>query len=546
MKISFYFLLFFWAGQLAAQERGARMPYTRYPSDSGRVNAGKVLRSPEATGQRYVSLEAAGAFIEWPVRATAQGIDIRFTLPDNATGTGLNGVLALYVNGRKVQDVALSSYWAYQYCRTGVSDPYQTPQEKTFMAFDEVHFRLGVSLKPGDMIRLEKDGGDSISYGIDFIELEPLPAVVAAPAGSVSVTSYGAVPDDGQDDLEAFNAALRAAAAGGKTVYIPPGRYLLSDKWMVRESGVRVEGAGIWYTQLYFSTNRQDYGGIVVRANGVEMAGFSVNTANNARLQYAEEGARMAGSKYKQYKGFLGGFGTGSSIHDVWVEHFEAGFWIGGGGGAASAEASAGESAGEVGETDRLKIVNCRIRNNYADGVNFNQGTSRSVVENCSIRNNGDDGMAVWPNGGMNVKGPCVEDSFRNNTIEDNWRAAGAAIFGGWGHEIANNLFIGGVGGSGIRMTNDFPGWGFYMDREVITVVNNLIVGSGTTADIWDNPKGAIEIDASKGIYHVQFIRNEVDRSQWEPVRVVGKLAKVEFHGTKEDGRVVEVSVDER
>jgi hypothetical protein len=44
----------------------------------------------------------------------------------------------------------------------------------------------------------------------------------------------------------------------------------------------------------------------------------------------------------------------------------------------------------------------------------------------------------------------------------------------------------------------------------------------------------------------VQFIRNEVDRSQWEPVRVVGKLAKVEFHGTKEDGRVVEVSVDER
>jgi hypothetical protein len=521
MKISCFFLLLFWAGQLRAQERCAQLPYTRYGSEEGRVSGASVVANPEATGRRFVCLKARGDGIEWPVRGEAQGIDIRFTLPDNASGTGVNGVLGLYVNGRKVQDVALSSSWAYQYFRTGESDPYQTPQEKTFMAFDEVHFRVRVLLKAGDVLRLEKDQSDEIAYGIDFIELEPLPAVVAAPAGSVSVTSYGAVPDDEQDDLEAFNAALHAAAVGGKCVYIPPGRYLLSDKWMVQESGVRVQGAGLWYTELYFSTNRQGYGGIVVRANGVEMAGFALNTANNARLQYAEEGARMPGSKYKQYKGFLGGFGTGSTIHDVWVEHFEAGFWIG--------------------ETEGLKIINCRIRNNYADGVNFNQGTSRSVVENCSIRNNGDDGMAVWPNNGVNVQGPCVEDTFRNNTIEDNWRAAGAAIFGGCGHQIANNLFIGGVGGSGIRMTNDFPGWGFYPDREVITVINNGIIGSGTTADIWDNPKGAIELSATKGIYHVQFIGNEVDRSQWEPVHVVGKLGKVEFRGTKEDGREVKV-----
>ena len=50
-----------------------------------------------------------------------------------------------------------------------------------------------------------------------------------------------------------------------------------------------------------------------------------------------------------------------------------------------------------------VKVIDCRIRNNYADGVNFCIGTSNSAVYNCSIRNNGDDGLAVWPD---DSKGP--------------------------------------------------------------------------------------------------------------------------------------------
>ncbi|HEV3325058.1 MAG TPA: right-handed parallel beta-helix repeat-containing protein, partial [Puia sp.] len=244
--------------------------------------------------------------------------------------------------------------------------------------------------------------------------------------------------------------------------------------------------------------------------------------------------ARMPRSKYKQYKGCSGTYGAGSRIHDLWVEHFECGFWIAG-----------YDPPGGVPVTEGLVISNCRIRNNYADGVNFSQGTSHSVVENCSIRNNGDDGMAVWPNDGAGVRQPCIDDTFRNNTVEDNWRAAGSAIFGGWGHSVDHNLFIDGVGGSGIRMTNDFSGFGFDSLHEVITVADNTIVGSGTRADIWDRPKGAIEIDASKGIFRVRFVDNEIDHSQWEPVHVVGKLAQVVFQRTKIDGRMREVKVPE-
>ncbi len=146
---------------------------------------------------------------------------------------------------------------------------------------------------------------------------------------------------------------------------------------------------------------------------------------------------------------------------------------------------------------------------------------------------------------GRGVQQPCVDDTFRNNTVEDNCRAAGVAIFGGWGHRIDHNLILGGVGGSAIRMTNDFSGFGFDRNQETITVVDNTIAGSGTTADIWDRPKGAVELDASKGIYHVLFDGNVIDGSQWEPVHIVGRLADVVFRGTVIDGRATDVKAPE-
>ena len=70
-------------------------------------------------------------------------------------------------------------------------------------------------------------------------------------------------------------------------------------------------------------------------------------------------------------------------IHHVWEDHFECGFWI-------------GDYNGKVDYSNGLKIISCRIRNNFADGVNFCQGTSNATVYNCSVRNNGDDGLAMW------------------------------------------------------------------------------------------------------------------------------------------------------
>lgn len=125
-------------------------------------------------------------------------------------------------------------------------------------------------------------------------------------------------------------------------------------------------------------------------------------------------------SRYNQnaiYKGMMDNFGNNSVIHDVWIEHFECGMWV-----------------GDYARTpaifaNNLLVENSRIRNNLADGINYSQGTSNSTVRNTNVRNNGDDGLAVWPSNTFGAP-DGVNNTFSYNTIENNWRAGAIGIFG--------------------------------------------------------------------------------------------------------------------
>ncbi len=515
--------------------RGAQLPYTRYESENGRTGGGAALQqSPlfnqadiasEASNQKYVSLPGNGAYVEWTLSAPAQAMNLRFTMPDNTTGTGLTGSLSLYVNTVLVKTISLSSYWAYQYFTTG-SDPMQTPAAKVLMRFDEVHFQLPGALKSGDVVRIQKDNGDGLTYGVDFIELEPLPAPIAQPAGSLSVTGYGAVPDDNNDDFAAFNACISAAASQGKSVYIPAGKFLLSDKLTLNVTNMKIQGAGIWYTTIYFSNPKQFYGGILARSSGVEISDFTMNTANNQRLKYNESNPRVPGDPYIIYKAFMGTYGTNSKVHDVWEEHFECGFWIAG-----------YDPPYPVDITQNLVISNCRIRNNYADGVNFCQGTSNSTVMNCSIRNNGDDGMAVWPNNASGVNQPCINNSFHNNTVENQWRAGGTALFGGYGHQVHHNVYKDGIASSAIRATNDFSGFTFDNTQAPIHIYENTITNFGTSRDLFDQKRGAIELYANQGIFNFVWDNNNINNSQRHAVQMYGvNIYNMTFNNTVING----------
>jgi Right handed beta helix region len=512
---------------LGATDRGAyKMPYTRYDSSMAQsggeaklvkaVNFDQTSTASEATGQAYVALPKNGSYVEWKMTTAGKGVDIRFTMPDSSDGTGTAGSLDILVNGQLDQTVPMSSYHAWQYFNTNNSDPSNLPlgdASKKFMRFDEVSFVLKHSVNAGDTIRIQKTNGDAIEYGIDFIEVEQIPAIKPMPKGFVSIIDFGAKPNDDISDLKAMNDALVAAAKAGTGVYIPEGRFVLDDKLTLKQSNIKIQGAGIWYTELYFSNPKVFKGGIYARVSNVEISDFYMDTINNQR--------ESSPGTYMIYKAFMGTYGDKSYIHDVWAEHFECGAWIGG-----------YDEPYPIDITTNLVISNVRFRNNYADGVNFAQGTSNSIVEHSNIRNTGDDGLAMWPSNSNNA--PTEKGNiFRFNTVEHGWRAGGVAIFGGSNHEVSNLLIKDCIAGSAIRFTNEFPGYPY---EGGIKFTNIDIQNCGTSNDLWNQPRGAIEFFGSSNINSLTFDNISILNSQRHAVQLYGTLQNINFDHVTIDG----------
>ncbi|MEK4516240.1 discoidin domain-containing protein [Paenibacillus sp. FSL H8-0122] len=492
--------------------RGASVPYSRYDTqDATRggsaalksaPNFDQMLTASEASGQSYIALPSNGSYAQWTVRAGqgGAGVTMRFTMPDSADGMGLTGALDVYVNGAKAKTIPLTSYYSWQYFSG--DQPGDAPSAgRPLFRFDEVHWKMDTPLQPGDTIRIQKNNGDSLEYGVDFLEIEPVPAAIARPANSVSVTDYGAVAGDGQDDLAAFNSAVTAAVTSGKSLYIPAGTFNLSSMWVIGSvsnmiNNFTVTGAGYWHTNLQFTNPNTAGGGISFRILG-KLDFSNVYMNSNLRSRYNQNAI---------YKGMMDNFGNNSVIHDVWIEHFECGMWV-----------------GDYARTpaifaNNLLVENSRIRNNLADGINYSQGTSNSTVRNTNVRNNGDDGLAVWPSNTFGAP-DGVNNTFSYNTIENNWRAGAIGIFGGSGHKADHNYIIDTVGGSGIRLNTTFPGAHFNSNTGMI-FSDTTIINSGTSRDLYDGERGAIDLEASSDpIKNVTFTNIDIINTQRDAIQ---------------------------
>lgn len=472
--------------------RGAhQMPYRRYEASSTSIGGGATLLGPtfdqkrvesEASDQVCASLSVQNSFVRWNITQAAQGLVLRFSIPDAPGGGGQSGSLALYVGNTFVQNISLTSKWAWQYFSPnrgdGTKDPTNSPSSgwTQRMRFDEVRVKLPSQAAAGTEIRLQKTNADGITYIVDFIEMEPIPPAIGQPANSLSVTEFGATPNDQVDDMQAFVNCLNAAQTQGRSIYIPEGRFLLGSqggKWMFSNvNNLTVQGAGMWYTELYFSNPGPNSGGIETNGSNLHFKDFYMNTENTNRTA--------------SYKGFTGGYGTNSTIERVWVEHFEVGAWI------ANWQSST--------ITDGLLITESRFRNNYADGVNFSKGTSNSICEHTNFRNNGDDAMASW----SSFDGPAsVNNEFRYCTAEHTWRAAGIGFFGGGGHK-GHHLLIKDNTETGIRVNSDFPGPEFSTTLWM-EIYETTVISSGTNANLWFNRYGAVDIFTR--LYNLQNLR---------------------------------------
>ena len=463
---------------------GAQMPYTTHEAENATVENGATIQQStdmestavEATNQTYVELPKKDAAVTFNVTEPANALNVRYTIPDGASGQ-----LDVQVNGSSVGNLDLSSHSAWQYLKGDHEYDQVVDGSSARFRFDETRLLLkDIQLKSGDKISLVKKKDDNVPYGIDFIELEQAPAPVAQGENSISIVDKGASANDDSDDTAALLAAVEEAKASGKSVYIPEGRFNFDKQVNIEADNLKISGAGVWHTQLHFTSDKRYGGGIVFghNSNGIELSNLYMDS--NLTSRYNEDA---------QYKAISGTLGKDSNIHDIWVQHFEVGMWIGD-----------YDQTGNMKYTDGLVVENARIRNNLADGINFAQGTKNSTVKNSNIRGNGDDGLAIWSSISNGTNAAAEENNkFLNNTIESGWRAAGIGIFGGKGHEISGNLIKDVFAGAGIRVNTVFAGHNFDLNDSGIKIHDNTILRSGTTNDLYNLHRGAIDFQQVRG-----------------------------------------------
>ena len=483
---------------------GAKMPYTTHEAENASVENGATIQQStdmestavEATNQTYVELLKKDAAVTFNVTEPANALNVRYTIPDGASGQ-----LDVQVNGSSVGNLDLSSHSAWQYLKGDHEYDQAIDGSSARFRFDETRLLLkDIQLKSGDKISLVKKKDDNVPYGIDFIELEQAPAPVAQGENSISIVDKGASANDDSDDTAALLAAVEEAKASGKSVYIPEGRFNFDKQVNIEADNLKISGAGVWHTQLHFTSDKRYGGGIVFghNSNGIELSNLYMNS--NLTSRYNEDA---------QYKAISGTLGKDSKIHDIWVQHFEVGMWIGD-----------YDQTGNMKYTDGLVVENARIRNNLADGINFAQGTKNSTVKNSNIRGNGDDGLAIWSSISDGTNAAAEENNkFLNNTIESGWRAAGIGIFGGKGHEISGNLIKDVFAGAGIRVNTVFAGHNFDLNDSGIKIHDNTILRSGTTNDLYNLHRGAIDFQQVRGtIKNVDVYDNKLLNTLADPV----------------------------
>ncbi|MFG3028534.1 CARDB domain-containing protein [Streptomyces sp. NPDC048253] len=454
--------------------RGAAVPYTEYEAEDGRYTGtlltadaqrtfGHTNFATESSGRRSVRLTSTGQYVEFTSTNAANSLVVRNSVPDSASGGGADATVSLYADGAFVQKLPLSSKHSWLYGTT--DDPEgltNRPGGDARRLFDESHALLSKSYPAGTVFRLQRDAGDSAAFQvIDLVDLEQVAPAASKPAACTSITEYGAVPNDGLDDTDAIQRAVTADQNGQiSCVWIPAGQWrqeqkILTDDPLNRgqfnQVGIRdvtVRGAGMWHSQLYTLTPPQEAGGI----NHPHEGNFGFDIDSNTQISdiaiFGSGTIRGGDGNAEGGVGLNGRFGKGTKITNVWIEHANVGVW-------------AGRDYSNIpelwGPGDGLEFSGVRIRDTYADGINFANGTRNSTVYNSSFRNTGDDALAVWAS--KYVKDTSVDvghdNHFRNNTIQLPWRANGIAVYGGHGNTIENNVVSDTMNYPGIMLATD-------------------------------------------------------------------------------------------
>ncbi|MFI0030904.1 right-handed parallel beta-helix repeat-containing protein [Streptomyces albidoflavus] len=524
------------AARSAAADRGADLPYTAYEAEDGTYEGtlleadekrtfGHTNFGTESSGRKSVRLDSTGQFVSFTSTAAANSIVVRNSIPDAPQGGGIDATLSLYADGEFVQKLALSSRHSWLY---GNSDDPEaltnTPQADARRLFDESHALLERSYPAGTEFKLQRDAGDDAEfYIVDLVDLEEVAPPAEQPAECTSITEFGAVPDDQGDDTDALQAAVTADQNGEiDCVWVPAGQWRQERKILTDDpqdrgeynqvgiSDVTVRGAGMWHSQFFTLTEPHLADGI----NHPHEGNFGFDIDDNVQISdlaiFGSGRIRGGPDGAEGGVGLNGRFGKNTKISNVWIEHANVGVWVG----------RDHSNIPELwGPGDGLEFTGMRIRDTYADGINFTNGTSNSTVANSSFRNTGDDSLAVWAS--RYVKDPATDigsdNTFTHNTIQLPWRANGIAVYGGHGNTIENNLISDTMNYPGIMLATDHDPLPF--SGETLIANNGLYRTGGA---FWGEAQefGAVTIfPAGQDITGVTIRDTDIEDSTYDGVQ---------------------------
>ncbi|HEY1921274.1 MAG TPA: glycosyl hydrolase family 28-related protein [Tepidisphaeraceae bacterium] len=473
--------------------RGAMLPWITYEAEQAKTT-GSILgpdyigHTParEASSRRCVSLAATGQFLEFTASADANGMVVRYCIPDSPDGRGADATLSLSINGKPSGKLAMTSRYSYLYGEYPFSNDPSAGTPRHF--WDELRLMpstIHATIHAGDVIRLQKNADDiATQYLIDFVDLEAVPAPLEKPADALSITDFGATPNNQSDARPAFVAAIAAAKSQHKTVWIPAGQFMV--KGPLEVSDVAIRGAGMWYSTLVGADNYSPENRVAINGNGsnIILSDFAII----GKLNYRNDS--------EANDGLGGSFGAGSSIRNIWVEHTKTGAWLV--------------------NSDGLLVEGCRFRDTIADGINLCVGMHNTTVRNCTVRGGGDDCFAMWPATYAKSLYHAGSNRFINCTAQFPSLAQGFSIYGGEGNSVENCTAIDIPYGAGLLASTMFPTeFGFggittYRHIDItragdsdgaIAVMTNLADLAGLRFDdieVIDSPRDGIKFNSIK------------------------------------------------
>ena len=432
---------------------GASTPFTVLEAEAGTLGGsasihaftpgstvpGGPTKELEASGMAYVWLTNLNDSVSWtnPVDG-ANAIVIRDCIPDAPSGGGITATIDLYVDGAFRQGITLSSAQSWNYrnnpTNTTPDDPLGGGTPWHFYNEDRA-WVTGAPIAAGSIISLQKDAANTATfYDLDSIDLENVPPAKTQPANSLCITNapYNADPTFTTDSTTGIRNCINAARSQGKSVWVPPGKFMVNSlaSGGLDIAGVTLQGAGVWYSTIYKN--------VPALTSGSWPCEIKVGTNSALRDVFIDSNTR-----YRGQPGASSGVtssGTNWLVQRIWVQHCDA-QWMSGSFGT---------------------IEDSRVADSWADGINLNNGNTPNsaklgislTTSNCFIRGAGDDGLATYSDSGSSGTNPQMQNTrIVNNTSIATYWANGLRIAGGTNVTVLDNLIDSVSANSGIEVS---------------------------------------------------------------------------------------------